>query len=336
VNTHPASEPEPSIPGIPEYEEVPPGHKAGFVAIIGKPNVGKSTLLNAYLGTKIAIVSPKPQTTRHRILGVLTRPDAQVIFMDTPGIHQPFHKLGEYMVEVARRAIPDADVVVFLVDASQWPDEEDRMIAELLKEQAADKPVILALNKIDLLKSDREAHLAAYRALAPTPPDAEPPFPWEEVPISAIRGDNLDQLLERIIAHLPEGPRYYDPEMLTDQPMQMIVAELIREKALLLLREEVPHGIAVEITDWVDRNPNLTYIAATIYVEKETHKPIVIGENGQMLKRIGAAARQEIEALLGHAVYLELWVKVRKNWRRDPEQLRRLGYALPRERKGRR
>jgi GTP-binding protein Era len=267
---------------------------------------------------------------------VLTRPDAQVIFMDTPGIHQPFHKLGEYMVEVARRAIPDADVVVFLVDASQWPDEEDRMIAELLKEQAADKPVILALNKIDLLKSDREAHLAAYRALAPTPPDAEPPFPWEEVQISAIRGDNLDQLLERIIAHLPEGPRYYDPEMLTDQPMQMIVAELIREKALLLLREEVPHGIAVEITDWVDRNPNLTYIAATIYVEKETHKPIVIGENGQMLKRIGAAARQEIEALLGHAVYLELWVKVRKNWRRDPEQLRRLGYALPRERKGRR
>lgn len=326
---------EPS-PAFPEYEETPPGHKSGFVAIIGKPNVGKSTLLNAYLGAKIAIVSPKPQTTRHRIVGVLTRPDAQVIFMDTPGIHQPFHKLGEYMVAVARQAIPDADVIVFMVDGSQWPDAEDRMIADLLKEQAADRPVILAVNKIDLLRGDREGRLAAYRALAPTPPGAEPPAPWEEVMISAVRGDNLDRLLERIIARLPEGPRYYDPDMLTDQPMQIIVAELIREKALWLLREEVPHGIAVEITDWVDRNPNLTYIAATIYVEKGSHKPIVIGESGRMLKRIGAAARQEIEALLGHPVYLELWVKVRKNWRRDPEQLRRLGYVLPKERWGRR
>ncbi len=301
-------------------EEVPPGHRSGFVAVIGRPNVGKSTLINAYLGQKIAIVSPKPQTTRGRLLGILTRSDAQVIFVDTPGIHMPRHKLGEYMVETARRAIPDADVILVLVDVSVMPTAEDEQIAALLT-QERHGPVILGLNKADLLPPPNVVpHSESYLRLFQ-------PVAW--MLISATRGDNRDKLLDLLIAHLPEGPRYYPPDQVTDQNIRDIAAELIREQALALLREEVPHSVAVQVEEFKERKPRLTYISATLYVEKESQKAILIGAGGATLRAIGAAARREIEALLDSRVYLELWVKVRKNWRKNESELRRLGYVLP-------
>lgn len=303
-----------------DIEEAPPGHRSGFVTVIGRPNVGKSTLVNAYVGQKIAIVSPKPQTTRGRLLGILTRTDAQIIFVDTPGIHTPKHKLGEVMVETARRAIPDADVVLFMVDVSVLPTEEDIQIAELLK-ATRHGPVILALNKSDLLAPANvvlftESYLKLVEAAA-----------W--MLVSATRGDNRDKLLDLIIAHLPEGPRYYPPDEITDQQERDIAAELIREQALALLRDEVPHSVAVQVEEFKERGSGLVYISATIYVEKESQKGIVIGKEGEMLRKIGAAARREIEALLESRVYLELWVKVRKNWRKREIEVRRLGYVVP-------
>lgn len=301
-------------------EDVPPGHRAGFVAVIGRPNVGKSTLVNAYVGQKIAIVSPKPQTTRGRLLGILTRNDAQVIFVDTPGIHTPKHKLGEVMVETARRTIPDADVVLFMVDVSVPPTEEDRQIAELLHTEPHG-PVILALNKSDLLPPAHVvAHTESYLALVQ-------PAAW--MLVSATRGDNRDKLLDLIIAHLPEGPRYYPLDEITDQQERDIAAELIREQALAFLRDEVPHAIAVQIEEFKERSATLAYISATIYVEKESQKAIVIGKDGEMLRKIGARARQEMETLLGRRVYLELWVKVRQNWRKREADVRRFGYVVP-------
>jgi len=293
------------------------------VAVIGKPNVGKSTLMNAYLGQKVAIVSEKPQTTRWRIRGILTRPDAQIIFVDTPGIHQPKHKLGEFMVETATRAIPDADVILFVVDVSEMPTAEDEQIARLI-EKYGRAPVILALNKADLLPPERVIpHTDAYFKLVRHED-------W--MLVSATRGDNRDKLLDMIIAHLPEGPRYYPEDQITDQPVRTIAAELIREQVLHFTHQEVPHAVAVVVEDFKERGPNLTYISATIYVEKDSQKGIIIGKEGRMLKRIGQAARREIEALLGTQVYLDLWVKVRKKWRRREEELRRLGYALPKRR----
>jgi GTP-binding protein Era len=306
-----------------DIEEAPPGHRSGFVAVIGRPNVGKSTLVNAYVGQKIAIVSPKPQTTRERLLGILTRTDAQVIFMDTPGIHTPKHKLGEVMVETARRTIPDADVILFLVDVSVLPTEEDVQIAELLK-KAEHGPVILALNKSDLLApADVVLFTESYIGLV-EPADAAL---W--MLVSATRGDNRDKLLDLIIAHLPEGPRYYPPDEVTDQQERDIAAELIREQALALLRDEVPHSVAVQVEEFKERSSGLVYISATICVEKDSQKGILIGKDGEMLRKIGAAARREIEALLETRVYLELWVKVRKNWRKREVEVRRLGYTLP-------
>ncbi len=308
---------------IERVDEVPPGHRSGFVAVIGKPNVGKSTLMNAYLGQKVAIVSEKPQTTRWRIRGILTRPDAQVIFVDTPGIHQPKHKLGEFMVETATRAIPDADVILFVVDVSEMPTAEDEQIARLIEEHGR-APVILALNKADLLPPERVIpHTDAYFKLVKHED-------W--MLVSATRGDNLDKLLDMIIAHLPEGPRYYPEDQITDQSVRTIAAELIREQVLHFTHQEVPHAVAVVVEDFKERGPNLTYISATIYVEKDSQKGIIIGKEGRMLKRIGQAARREIEALLGTKVYLDLWVKVRKKWRKKEEELRRLGYALPKRR----
>ncbi|HIC93231.1 MAG TPA: GTPase Era [Anaerolineae bacterium] len=304
-------------------DRVPPGHRSGFVAVIGKPNVGKSTLMNVYLGQKVAIVSEKPQTTRWRIRGILTRPDAQIIFVDTPGIHQPKHKLGEFMVETATRAIPDADVILFVVDVSEMPTAEDEQIARLIEEHGR-APVILALNKADLLPPERVIpHTDAYFKLVKHED-------W--MLVSATRGDNLDKLLDMIVAHLPEGPRYYPEDQITDQPVRTIAAELVREQVLHFTHQEVPHAVAVVVEDFKERGPNLTYISATIYVEKDSQKGIVIGKEGRMLKRIGQAARREIEALLGTKVYLDLWVKVRKKWRKKEEELRRLGYALPRRR----
>ncbi len=306
---------------LPTEEELPEDHRSGFVAVIGKPNVGKSTLMNAYLGQKVAIVSPKPQTTRHRIRGILTLPNAQIIFVDTPGIHKPLHKLGEYMVKTAIAAILDADVVLFLVDVSQMPDEEDELIARTLKERYKG-PVILVLNKMDLLKPEQvKPHTEAYLALG----DFQD---W--MMISAVTGDNLDKLRDLIVAYLPPGPRFYPEDQITDADERFIAAEIIREKALHFLHQEVPHSIAVVIEEFKDRGPDLSYISATIYVEKDSQKGIVIGKDGKMLKKIGQAARRELELNFGRRIYLDLWVKVRKKWRRDEAELRWLGYVAPR------
>ncbi len=306
-------------------DELSPDHRSGFVAVVGKPNVGKSTLMNAYLGQKVAIVSEKPQTTRNRLLGILTRPGAQLIFVDTPGIHSPLHKLGEFMVETAVKAIPDADVVLFMVDVSTRPTGEDAQIAAIINEKCR-VPTILALNKIDLLASDEiEPHRQAYLALGHF---------TDSMFVSATRGDNRDALLVLIISYLPRGPRYYPEEQITDQQERFVAAELIREQVLRHVHQEVPHAVAVVVEEFKERRPDLTYIGANIFVEKDSQKGIIIGEGGKMLKRIGRAARREIEELLtGHKVYLELWVKVRKKWRKDEDELRRLGYALP-KRKG--
>ena len=313
-------------------DELPPGHRSGFVAVIGKPNVGKSTLINAWLGQKIAIVSPKPQTTRNRLRGILTRPDAQIIFVDTPGIHQPRHKLGEFMVETATKSIPDADVVLFMVDVSEMPTAEDEQIAQLIEEQGQ-SPVVLVLNKADLLPPEKvQPHGDAYFKLVKHDAWVEcEAYRNQWMMISATRGDNRDKLLDMVVARLPEGPRYYPSDQLTDQTMRFIAAELIREQVLRFVHQEVPHAVAVAVEEWKQRREDLTYIGATVFVEKDSQKGIIIGEGGRMLKRIGRAAREEVERLVGNRVYLELWVKVRKKWRGDEDELRRLGYALPRE-----
>lgn len=307
--------------------EIPPDHRSGFVAVLGKPNAGKSTLMNAYLGQKIAIVSDKPQTTRNRLLGILTLrreqgdpADAQIVFMDTPGIHRPQHRLGEYLVETAVGAIPDADVVVFLVDVSREPNDEDRQIAALLATRRG-ATVILALNKIDLVTAEQAAvHAAAYRALGTFD---------DVVSISAGHRTNLDGLLAGILERLPFGPPYFPEDQVTDLQLRFMAAELVREQVLRHLRDEVPHSIAVVVQDFEERSPSLTYISATIFVERDTQKAIVLGRGGSMIKRIGQAARPGIEDLVGTKVYLELWVKVKKGWRKDEKELRRLGYALP-------
>jgi GTP-binding protein Era len=309
-------------------EELPADHRSGFVAVVGKPNVGKSTLMNAYLGQKIAIVSEKPQTTRNQLLGILTleqsRGDvanAQIVFVDTPGIHRPLHKLGEYMVETAIRAIPDADVVLLLVDASRPPGEEDRRIAEILRERCP-APVVLALNKVDLLPDEEmQDRVDAYRALGRF--DA-----W--LPIAALRGGNLDRLLGAIIERLPFGPRYYPEEQVTDQQLRFMAAELVREQVLRHLHQEVPYSVAVVVQEFKERSEGLTYISADIFVERDTQKAIILGHQGAMIKQIGQGARREIEDLLDTRVFLELWVKVKRKWRRDERELERLGYAPPR------
>lgn len=289
--------------------------RVGFVALLGRPNVGKSTLLNAYLGRKVSIVSPKPQTTRLPVRGILNRDDAQVIFVDTPGLHEPKSGLGEFMVQAARRAIPDSDVLCFMVDASEPPGALDRRIAELV--MRARKPTILVLNKIDKARK-ADVFLRQYQELGP----------WDyEIAVSAITGEGMGTLLEEIVKRLPEGPRLFEPDRITDLSEREQVAELIREKVLLNTQEEVPHGVAVEIEEWEPRGRRL-YIRATVNVERETHKAIIIGEGGRMLKKIGSAARYEIERALNQPVFLDLWVKVRKDWRRDPSSLRWLGYDV--------
>jgi GTP-binding protein Era len=297
---------------------VPEGHKSGFVAVIGRPNVGKSTLMNRFVGEKVAIVSSKPQTTRTRILGILTRADVQVIFVDTPGIHRPLHRLGEIMVRTATHAIPDADVVLFIVDVSVPPGGEDHMIADILAKET-DAPVILVLNKMDRLAPEKvEPHTEAYWELAP--------FHDEWMMTVATEGVNLDKLLARIVALLPEGPRYYPREYITDQTEREIVGELVREQILRRTYHEVPHSIAVLVEEFNEREEGVTYIAANVFVEKESQKGIIIGSRGRMIRQIGSNARQAIERMIGGKVYLDLWVKVRKGWREDERALRRLGF----------
>ncbi|MFO7743450.1 MAG: GTPase Era [Anaerolineae bacterium] len=300
---------------------VPEGHRSGFVAVIGRPNVGKSTLMNRYVGEKVAIVSSKPQTTRSRVLGILTQEDLQVIFVDTPGIHRPLHRLGELMVDTAVNVIPDADVVLFMVDVSVPPTEEDHMIADIL-EQRAGAPIILVLNKMDLLSPEKvRVRTEAYWELAP--------FHEDWMMTVATQGANLGELLEKIVVRLPEGPRYYPREYITDQTEREIVAELIREQVLRHTYQEVPHSVAVLVEEFKERAQNVTYIGASIFVEKDSQKGIIIGRRGRMIRQIGSDARRAIERLVGGKVYLDLWVKVRKKWREDEQQLDRLGFKSP-------
>jgi GTP-binding protein Era len=296
--------------------ELPADHRSGFVAVVGRPSVGKSTLVNALVGQKVAIVSRKPQTTRNRILGILTREDAQIVFVDTPGIHQPLHKLGEYMVKTAEKAVPDADLVLFVVDATMMPTKEDRQVAQLLSRSGS--PTIVVLNKMDSLPADKvRPHTEAYLALG---------HYVDLMMISALRCQNLDKLLAMVVAHLPPGPRYFPSGQVTDLTERFIASELVREQVLRLLQQEVPYAIAVVVEEFAERRPGLAHIAATIYVEKDSQKGIVIGRGGKMLKEIGTSARQEIELMLGTQVFLELWVKVRPKWRSDEAALRKVGY----------
>ena len=310
---------------IPEEEALPEGHKSGFVAVIGHPNVGKSTLMNAILGEKIAIVSPKPQTTRLRQLGILTRDDVQVVFVDTPGIHAPRTALGEFMVNVAVEALRDADVILFVVDVSAGPTGEDRQIAELIAAAQDVTPVILTLNKIDLIEDaeQKAANAAEFQELVPTA------IPLET---AAKQATGVTELVEKIIDLLPEGPRYYPADQISDAAVRDIVAEMVREKVLINLEQEVPHGVATRVEEFKRRSDDMTYISATIFVERDSHKGIVIGKGGKMLKKISQEARHDIEELVDTRVYLELWVKVLKNWRRDDNALRHLGYRIPRNR----
>lgn len=299
------------------------GYKAGFVAVMGHPNVGKSTLINALVGQKIAAVSPRPQTTRKRQLGILTQENAQIIFIDTPGIHQPRHKLGESMVEEAHDALEECDVILFLVDASQDPSEEDHMLANFLKSLKRRQPVILALNKADLIPQEEiDARKQAYSALIPAG------FEAAVLAISAIQGMNMDRLLQEIIERLPLSDSFFPEGQVTDYYERDIAGELIREAALIDLRDEVPHGVTVRVDEFTERGEAGAYIAATIFVERESHKGIVIGQGGSMLKKIGSDARREIEAMSGRKVFLELRVKVRKNWRNDEKALRQLGFGM--------
>jgi len=296
---------------------------SGFVAVVGRPNVGKSTLLNALLGQKIAIVSPRPQTTRRKQLGILTLPEAQLVFVDTPGIHRPKQALDKYMQSVATSAIADADVILWLADISEPPATEDKRIAELIAKHAPKTPVVLAFNKSDRLKPARVLpHTDAFRALAP---NAE----W--MLVSATRGDNLEKIVPMLVARLPEGPQFYGEDEITDVQLRDLAAELIREAALGELRDEVPHGIAVEIEEFKEPEGKAAHVSAVIYVERESHKGILIGKKGSMLKIIGEQARKEIEAQLEGKVFLQLHVKVREGWRQDDRAVKRFGYDVGEE-----
>lgn len=301
-------------------DDIPEGHKSGFVALVGRPNVGKSTLMNALLQQKIAIVTPLPQTTRTRQLGILTKPDYQMIFVDTPGIiSTPRHKLDEFMVETALETLRDAEVILWLVDGSEPPGLEDRAIAERLREVGPAAHVILGINKLDILQAEEVLpRLGEYRELLP---EAD----W--ILFSAAQQAGTDALLQMLVDALPEGPRYYPADQVTDVFVRNIAAEMIREQLMLQLRDEVPYGTAVEVVDFKERDNGVTYISANIFVERESHKRIVIGAKGAMLRSIGAAAREEIEELTQGPVFLDLWVKVEPKWRRDERALKRLGYA---------
>jgi GTP-binding protein Era len=290
--------------------------KSGFAAIIGMPNVGKSTLLNAIAGQKIAIISDKPQTTRNKILAIYSTDEEQIIFTDTPGIHKPHNKLGEYMVNIANESMGDTDVLIFVVDANRKIQDMEREIAKNISKTGL--PCILVLNKVDLMKKD---------ALLPIIADYSSMNNFASiVPISAKNNDGVDILIKDIEEYIPEGPEFYDPEMVTDQPEKQIAAEIVREKMLWLLDKEVPHGIAIEITKMQEKK-NITNIYATIYCEKASHKGIVIGKNGEMLKKIGSLARGDIEKMLDKKVYLELWVKVKSDWRNSDFLIKNFGYT---------
>ncbi|MDP4105782.1 MAG: GTPase Era [Bacillota bacterium] len=292
-------------------------YKSGFISIIGRPNVGKSTFLNRVIGQKIAIMSDKPQTTRNKIQGVLTLPDSQLIFIDTPGIHKPKHKLGDFMMKVAQNTLKEVDLVLFMVNAEEGFGRGEEFIIE--KFQSVKTPIFLVINKIDQIHPDD---------LLPIIESYQEKFPFKEVvPISALEGNNVERLLDQLKTYLPEGPQFYPADQVTDHPERFIISELIREKALHLTREEIPHSIAVVI-DKIERqeNKDVIHVMATVIVERDSQKGIIIGKKGSMLKEIGQRARVDIENLLGSKVFLELWVKVQKDWRNKMSQLRDFGF----------
>jgi GTP-binding protein Era len=292
--------------------------RSGFAVIVGRPNVGKSTLMNALIGQKIAITSPKPQTTRNKIRTVYTSDKGQIVFLDTPGvIEKAKNRLGEYMQQVSSGSLADADVILYLVEPSSFVGEGDRNIIARLK--GIRTPVLLVISKADTVRKEELLPvIEAYRKMA----DFQ-----EIIPVSALKNTNLDELINTVYRYLPEGPAFFDDDTVTDQPVRQIVAEIIREKSLQLLRDEIPHGIAVTIEQMQERKDgNLTDIDASIICERESHKGIIIGKNGEMLKKIGTAARYEIEDMIGGRVNLQLWVKVRKDWRDSDTLLKNFGY----------
>ena len=290
--------------------------KSGFVSIIGRPNVGKSTFLNRVIGQKIAIMSDKPQTTRNKIQGVYTEDQAQIVFIDTPGIHKPKHKLGDFMMKVAQNTLKEVDLILFMINATEGLGRGDEFISERLKDTKT--PVFLVINKIDEIHPDELFSIITnYKDL----------YPFAEiVPISALQGNNVERLLDQIKQRLPEGPQYYPADQVTDHPERFIITELIREKVLHATREEIPHSIAVVMDSMQRRDNGAVYVGATIIVERDSQKGIVIGKQGKMLKEVGRKARADIEALLGSKVFLELWVKVQKDWRNRASHLRDFGF----------
>ncbi|MEG5027184.1 GTPase Era [Microcoleus sp. AT8-B1] len=295
----------------------PAGYKSGFVGIVGRPNVGKSTLMNQLVGQKIAITSPVSQTTRNRLRGILTTPEAQIIFVDTPGIHKPHHELGKVLVQNARTAIQSVDVVLFVVDGSVESGGGDRYIVEILSNCKV--PVILGMNKLDEQPEDSVLIDRTYEQIV----NPE----WPVVKFSALTGEGVEPLQQLLIEHLDVGPYYYPPDLVTDQPERFIMGELIREQILLLTREEVPHSVAIAI-DIVQEEAKITRILATIHVERDSQKGILIGKSGSMLKSIGSAAREQIQKLIEGKVYLELFVKVQPKWRQSRTRLAELGYRV--------
>lgn len=301
--------------------ESPPDFRSGFVALIGRPNVGKSTLMNQLIGQKVAITSPVAQTTRNRLRGILTRPDAQIIFVDTPGIHKPHHSLGEILVKNAIASINAVDLVLFVVDGSVAPGKGDRYIEEILTRSQT--PVILGVNKTDLMPEDPEKKAgieSGYRTLAEA-------HQWPYHAFSAVTESGLDPLLAQLVQSLEPGPYYYPPDLVTDQPERFIMGELIREQILELTREEVPHSVAITI-ERVEEDSKITRILATVHVERPSQKAILIGKSGSMMKEIGSQARQQIQKLVVGKVYLEIFVKVQANWRQSNLRLSELGYQV--------
>lgn len=293
------------------------GHRSGVIAVVGKPNAGKSTLINHILGQKIAIVTNKPQTTRKRQLGIYTRDDAQVILVDTPGLHDPHNKLGEYMVSIAQEAVRDADLILWVLDSTAPLGDSEKAIADQINKLKGETPVVIALNKSDLLQNAEAVEMVQTWV-----------EPLEILAISAKHGVGVSELLDRLIAQLPEGPRYYPADQVSEANMRFIAGELIRESIIENTSQEIPYSVAIEIDEYKERNKGLTYISGVIYVERDSQKGIIVGKNGAMIKKIGTDARRELAKALETKVFLDLRVKVLKDWRSNEAFLKRVGYKL--------